>query len=282
VSTSDPVLYPAPTDTVEGRRQEALRTRAELAATIEELVGRLDPVRRAGTWLRGVGVALAAGVAAAAAIRWALGRNPPVRGVSWLAGLAAGGTALAVARRVQGSTGAEQEPSGPPRADPVSPVRVRGLVPRPDRPAHHGGDVVDLLMARHRQFDELFARVALARGPDRTEEFATLVEFLQRHERVEQEVVHPVLSGLGPEASRIAERTLADEESSARALATLISQGVEHPDFSRGLAELWKSLQSHAAREESDEFAMLRAHVPAEQLLRMATQVRAAEGNALW
>ena len=59
----------------------------------------------------------------------------------------------------------------------------------------------------------------------------------------------------------------------------MISRGTDDRHFGRDLATLRALVEAHAAREEADEFPLLRAHLPVEQRQRMANQVRAAQAE---
>ena len=139
-------------------------------------------------------------------------------------------------------------------------------------------DIGDVLTAQHRHLDNLFARVESADNPvTKRETFASLVDFINRHERAEQEIVHPVLREVGPEGVDMWTRRMNEEEVADRALASLIAQDVEHPNFTSGLANLRSTVRAHAQHEEDEEFPLLRAHVPGERLRRMATRIRVAQ-----
>jgi Hemerythrin HHE cation binding domain len=149
------------------------------------------------------------------------------------------------------------------------------------RDPHHTEDmrdIGDVLTAQHRHLDNLFARVENADKPvTKRETFASLVDFMNRHERAEQEIVHPVLREIGPEGVDMWTRRMNEEDVADRALASLIAQDVEHPNFTNGLANLRSMVRAHARHEEDEEFPLLRAHVPGSRLRRMATRIRVAQ-----
>ncbi len=244
MTVSDPILYPIPGDGPEALRQDAVRTRADLVDTVHALRTRGRVLgARAGT---------AAGVAGAVAGLLLVRRH---RALGWFvvaAGAAAGGYFLTK--------------RGPSIVD-VSHRPVNAELP----PGPDGGDLIDTLLDQHRQVHALFADVAAADGQDKVEAFATLVDFLARHEHTEQELVHPLLRELDPDG---AEARLREETTADRAVASLISRGVATPGFDAGLVELERQVTEHASREETEEFPLLRARVPAERLQRLATQFR--------
>jgi hypothetical protein len=253
MSVSDPVLYPAPQTTPEGLRQEAIRSRADLTRTLEELADRLSARRLA----RPVTLApLGTGVAVAAFV-FALLRRTGWRDLAWLGGLGAGvATGVATRRAAR---------ARPPRSPVGGPARVK----LPATAAH--ADVVTILLEHHRRIESEFADVLAAEGTARVEAFASLVDLLQHHERVEQELVHPQLRSI---AAGVADARLAEEDEATRALASLISLGVSNPRFVSGLIWLRDLVLDHAAREESQEFPLLRQHLGTQRLRELGGQVR--------
>ena len=77
----------------------------------------------------------------------------------------------------------------------------------------------------------------------------------------------------------MAEERLYEEASADRLLARLISIGVDDSSFDRQFDALRTTIGKHAWAEETQEFPLLRANVPAERLQSMANQVRAAQSE---
>jgi hypothetical protein len=157
-------------------------------------------------------------------------------------------------------------------AVPTTPIAVGPMPPNPI-----GRDVVDILLDQHRQIDGMFEWVRSTDGAARREAFAALVELLHRHERAEQEIVHPVLGELdGPAAQVVADRR-GEEGAADRSIASLIRRSVDNSRFAADFDELHRLVRAHAAHEEAIEFPLLRARVSGDQLRSMANQVRAAQ-----
>jgi hypothetical protein len=277
MSMSDPVLYPAPAGTVEARRQDAARSRQELADTVGILAERFDvraaarrQVSASASAATPVVAAVAAGAVAYLASHWTrLGRLPRAALVATASSL----TYRAIARTPPKNQSV-RDPA--PTQEAELPTEAVALAPSPQ-----GGDVIDVLLDQHRQVLRLFDRVAAAAdGTDRRELFATLVTTLHRHEAAEQEIVHPALRELDGTDAAVAGERVQEEASAGRALAALISRGTDDRHFGRDLSELRELVEAHAAAEEVDEFPLVRAHVPVERLQRMANQVRAAQAES--
>jgi hypothetical protein len=245
VSLSDPILYPARHDTAEGLRQEALRTRTELANTVAALSERLSPRRAVRP---GVVIPIVAGAVVLAALR----RIPAVGALAGLGASAA--TAAALRWRERRWT------AGAARSRRGSGFATGG-----------GSDVVAVLRGQHRRIERGFAAVFAARGSDRLEAFSSLVNLLRHHERVEQEFVHPLLQSFAPD---VADASLAEELAAGRGLASLISRGVDDPGFEPDLVRLRSMVADHAAHEESREFPVLRRQLASARLRDLGGQVR--------
>jgi hypothetical protein len=248
VSTSDPVLYPAEAGSTEAIRQEAARDRLDLARTVELLADRVR--RRQLVGPRTVAPIVTAGVCGlGVGVSMAISRR--LRPLAFIGGLGAAAIGFAGARRV--------------------------MAPGPATPAAEWNgtdDVVDLLLAQHREITSAFATVRDSSGQDRTEAFAALVEQLRHHERAEQAAVHPVLRAVNGEAGEVAEARVEEEKAADRALASLISKGAGDPGFDAELAAFQRMVQDHADHEESREFPLLRDLLSADELRRMAAQVQ--------
>jgi hemerythrin superfamily protein len=317
MSTSGPIRHPSRVHSTESLRQDIESTRAALAETLRELNDRVNPrvvVRRRVRRLRSsplpiLGAAVVLGAASAAAFA-TLGRPrravTPARAgiVGGIAALGTGVVAYAVtARRRRRANGSGPIPGADSPAMPLSggnpgtptPIDLATASdPAPSvtsdatqvasstgvrlRPGPPGGDVVDLLIAQHGEVEALFDHVLRAAPPDeRREAFAALVSRLQRHERAEQEIVHPALRALGGPAADVARARLDEESQADRLLTDLIGYGVTSRRFPGGLEELRRAVIAHADHEETIEFPLLRARLDDAHLRDMANQVRATQ-----
>lgn len=141
-------------------------------------------------------------------------------------------------------------------------------------------DVVTLLIEQHNQIRNLFRQLPDAPGEQKRETFEDLVRLLAVHETAEEEVVHPTARLKLEQGDAVVDDRLREEDEAKRALAELYDLGVDHPEFNTKLNALAEAVFQHAANEETEEFTLLRASVPADQLQRMATALRAAEAMA--
>lgn len=281
---TDPILYPLPRGTAESLRQDIYRSRADLVDTAAALGARLNPRREAARLAGTLGRAaapLAGGVAAGTLAAYAgrsLGRR---RGLRRLATILATAGGYLVAHRAVRRRPARGTVAGD--VSVVAPGDILAVDEAPRSPAvvaqtgPGAVDVVDVLIAQHRNIENLFERAATAPAAMRTEAFAALVEFLNKHEHTEQEIVHAELRSLGGDAAMTAEGRLDEERLADRALASLVHRGIDDGGFQEGLAHLRAMVRAHARHEEAEEFPLLRANLPASRLQGLANQVNAAQ-----
>lgn len=146
-------------------------------------------------------------------------------------------------------------------------------------------DVVDVLLNQHEEARALFVRVLGSSGKEKTEVFAVLVETLQKHERAEQLVVHPVLAEItaatpDPLDDGVADEILAEERAADLQIEQLIAMGVDDANFDNLLAEFQGAVLAHAAHEEEHEFPLLRKHLDATRLQTMGASVNRSQTEA--
>ncbi|HEY7173834.1 MAG TPA: hemerythrin domain-containing protein [Micromonosporaceae bacterium] len=289
MSHADPILYPLPRGSAESVRQDVFRTRADLAETIGELAARFHPrafirARLKALWtaskpvVGGAAALLSSVIAGEVVSRRAQERAVRVATRAGFAAAGVGAAALtytSLRRRVDPDLIRTAQPLG--TVEPSRTSLYRGRAASGRGPA---GDVVDLLSEQHKQLLASFDLVAANGGADddRREAFASLVQLLNRHERAEQEIVHPVIAAIAG-GSEVASARLDEENVADRTLASLISRGVDDGGFLPGLHRLRDLVEAHARHEEAYEFPLLRARLDGLTLRRMANRVHAAQSG---
>lgn len=116
-------------------------------------------------------------------------------------------------------------------------------------------DVTTILRDQHAGIRRALVRAALP-GPGRAGEFRRLVRMLAQHEAAEEAHVHPVArhaGRLGTAAARVAEEARAKQ-----LLARLRETGPRDRGYLARLGLLAWHVTRHAAREEREEFPVLR------------------------
>jgi hypothetical protein len=131
-------------------------------------------------------------------------------------------------------------------------------------------DIVEVLRREHEQIRELCADVRAAGRSRQRHSLAALQKAVHLHELGELAVAHPAARGSGPDGDAIARACQAEGGRLERSLTELSRLGVEHPGFDLSFAALSSELLDHAAREEKDEFPLLRRYLPAQRLHMMA------------
>lgn len=120
-------------------------------------------------------------------------------------------------------------------------------------------DVTIVLGGQHAGIRRAFVRAALP-GPGRAREFRRLARMLAQHEAAEEAHVHPVVRNagrLGAAAARVSE-----EARAKRLLARLWEKGPHDRGYLARLGLLAWHVTRHAAREEREEFPVLRGLGP--------------------
>ena len=142
------------------------------------------------------------------------------------------------------------------------------------------GDVVDFLLAQHREAEQLFAELERAGAEARKEPFERLVRLLAVHETAEEEVVYPAVRASVDEGDRLADARTAEEAEAKQALANLEATGPDGPEFPQQLETVKRLVLEHARNEEREIFPALRQSQAPERLEAMEKAVRAAEAVA--
>ena len=140
-----------------------------------------------------------------------------------------------------------------------------------------GGDVVDLLLDQHRRLRELCTEITQATPAARREPFEQLLRLMAVHEAVEEEIVHPYVRLRMKGSTTMINERLQEENAAKKTLLALDTLGTDAPGFMALFEQFQRSLLEHAAKEESGEFAGIRAQAkPAERAAMVAAVKLAA------
>lgn len=142
-------------------------------------------------------------------------------------------------------------------------------------------DVVELILADHRRFEELL-RDLRDRNADRAARLAELADLLVAHAEAEEREVYPRLERRAPEdAEEIAHGA---EEHADGHLALLELQEADPSDddaFEEALEELSETLTHHLDEEERDVLNAARENVPDEERAELGRRFRQVRGQLL-
>ena len=134
-------------------------------------------------------------------------------------------------------------------------------------------DVVDLLITQHDQIRELARAVERAPGGERARVFAEFDLLVNLHEIGDRTVVHPAARDSTPTAEAVVVACMAEEGAILRALGELHEIGVGAASFVSKFGHLSGIIAAHNAREERDEFPLMRLYVKPQRLHMLVGQL---------
>jgi hemerythrin-like domain-containing protein len=123
-------------------------------------------------------------------------------------------------------------------------------------------DVVELILADHREFERLF-RALRNREEDRAARLNELADLLVAHAEAEEREVYPKLEKRAPEEAEEIEHSHEEHsEGHEKLLAVLRVEDVDGEDFEEALEELVETVNHHLDEEERDVLNAARESVP--------------------
>ena len=138
-------------------------------------------------------------------------------------------------------------------------------------------DVIDILKEQHAHIRALFEQVHTAQGnADKQVAFEELRRYLAVHETAEELVTHPGTRA-GEGGDEVADARLEEEDRAKEMLSRLDDLDVAGEDFDILLVELEQAVLAHADAEEAREVPLLQSQCDEEDLIRMATALKAVE-----
>lgn len=121
-------------------------------------------------------------------------------------------------------------------------------------------DIIDELVRDHRGLCEVFAALRHS-ARDREALFRDLVAALARQQVIEESLVHEVVLEELPEERPLVAELVREQRAHERRLAFIADLDVEAPEFVQQLRLLERAVVDHFAREEREEFPLLRDHL---------------------
>lgn len=157
------------------------------------------------------------------------------------------------------------------------------MTPGPGAPSTPGGvpDVVDVLMADHRQIEELLTELESGSG---TVEYRrrladVAIAEIVRHDVAEQEYLYPAVRHVLPDGGATDSR-IADQAEAEEIMKQLERVAATEPAFDRLVADLATRVRLHVLDEETDLLPRLRRSAAPAELRRLAVLVEMAERSA--
>lgn len=148
--------------------------------------------------------------------------------------------------------------------------------------ASAGRDVVDVLLADHREVERLLLELDSGQDPpQRRRQLADVViAELVRHAVAEEEYVYPTARKAFRDGDRMAEQGISEHAEAERTMRELETVRATDRRFNLLLAQLTSTVQDHIADAERGIFRRLREACPREQLIELAGKIEGAKKMA--
>jgi hemerythrin-like domain-containing protein len=142
-------------------------------------------------------------------------------------------------------------------------------------------DVIDLILADHRLFEELLRELRNREG-DRSADLADLADLLVAHSKAEEDEVYPKLQRQAPEeAEEIAHGAEEHADGHVALLELLQTDPADVESFEEALEELSETLTHHLDEEERDVLNAAREEVPMGTRQELGRAFRRRRGELL-
>ena len=141
-----------------------------------------------------------------------------------------------------------------------------------------GGDVVDVLVADHRDVTALISEIRTVADPMiRRDLTDTVISELVRHAVAEEMYVYPAMRKYLPDGEKAVEHDVEEHKELEQAMKRLEDVDVSSAAFTAALGRLEELLADHVRDEEVDQFPELRRRVPPAELTELAGKVETAK-----
>ncbi|BAL91020.1 hypothetical protein AMIS_58000 [Actinoplanes missouriensis 431] len=140
------------------------------------------------------------------------------------------------------------------------------------------GDVIDVLIADHRDVTALIGNIKSVKDPMiRRDLTDTAISELVRHAVAEEMYIYPAMKDHLPDGDKAVEHDVEEHKELEETMKRLEDVDVSSAEFEQALAKLEEVLADHVRDEEDEQFPELRRHVPAEKLVELAGKVETAK-----
>ncbi|AEV85870.1 cation-binding protein [Actinoplanes sp. SE50] len=139
-------------------------------------------------------------------------------------------------------------------------------------------DVIDILTADHRDVTALIGEIKQVADPMiRRDLIDTAISELVRHAVAEEMYVYPAMKKHLPDGEKSVEHDVEEHKELEQTMKRLEDVDVSSAEFDAVLLELETILADHVQDEETDQFPLLRLHIPREELIELGTKVETAK-----
>ncbi|ADB35178.1 Hemerythrin HHE cation binding domain protein [Kribbella flavida DSM 17836] len=142
-------------------------------------------------------------------------------------------------------------------------------------------DVIDVLTADHREFEQLIVQITDGPTPTARRETAdVLIAELVRHAVAEEMFVYPAIREHLPNGDQVVEHDKQEHHELEVLMKRLEGLDAADPKFLVVVGELEGVLRDHVLDEEGEQFPLLRANIPADRLVSLKDRVETAKKAA--
>jgi hemerythrin superfamily protein len=139
-----------------------------------------------------------------------------------------------------------------------------------------GANVVDLLIADHREVEELLRELVAEESAERRRELVdTVIGQLVRHAVAEETIVYPMVSSHVPDGAAAVEHDKQEHKQVETILKEMEGAEAGGPEFFDLVGRLQAVLDDHIADEEEHQLPQLRAALDEQTLMGMGRAVEA-------
>jgi hemerythrin superfamily protein len=141
-----------------------------------------------------------------------------------------------------------------------------------------GRDVIDELVADHREALDLLAQIAKSDDPQEKREYAdTVITEVVRHSVAEEMYVYPAMREHLPDGAEAVEHDVEEHKDLEKVMKELERADASDARFDELVQEMTDKLSHHAHDEEDEQFPKLRQHVPHDKLVELREKVDTAK-----
>jgi hemerythrin superfamily protein len=141
-----------------------------------------------------------------------------------------------------------------------------------------GRDVIDELVADHREALDLLAQIAKSADPQEKREYAdTVITEVVRHSVAEEMYVYPAMREHLPDGDEAVEHDVEEHKDLEQVMKELERADASDARFDELVQEMTDKLSHHAHDEEDEQFPKLRQHVPHDKLVELREKVDTAK-----
>jgi hemerythrin superfamily protein len=146
--------------------------------------------------------------------------------------------------------------------------------------ASEAQDVVDILTTDHHDVLDLIGQISSAARDQRRDMADTAIAEVVRHSVAEEMYVYPVMRERLPDGDKTVQHDIEEHQQLEEIMKELEGVEVDDARFLGLVSRFKEALRHHASDEESEQFPMLRAHIPAGELVELGSKVETAKTAA--